>query len=409
MLGEELGLRLDGAMEGRLARCVVDEARAHHLGVRSYGEQLTASPELRQGLVDGITVQETSFFRDPTQLDAFRDHVLGAPGGVAGRATGPLRMWSAGCANGQEPYSLAMLLAESGIHDWRLTATDVSGPALARTRRARYSAREVTGLSPERLRRHFVAVGNEWEVVPALRDRVEVLHHNLVNDRPPFEAGACQVVFCRNVLIYLRPKSAIVLLDWLAQYLDPEGWLFIGYAESLWRISEGFQLVRLGEGFAYRRTERAAPSAPISVKAPRGKTAVRSARPGVAPLAVGGRDSRSRPHSVTAGVARLLAEGEMAMNAGRLSAAVAVFRRCSYLDPSDPVVHLHLALALEEAGDRVAARRAYAVARRTIGHAGGDTVQASLDGYHTGELLRLLDAKLGPPPPPPPPPPPAGG
>jgi chemotaxis protein methyltransferase CheR len=206
---------------------VLQEADEHGPDPAAYVDRLGSDRHLFQSLVDRVTVQESGFFRDPDQLDALQAHVVPALGR-------PVRAWSAGCANGQEAYSLAMTLAESGAAGWEVAATDVSSLAVDRTRRARYSSREVAGLSAARQARHLVAHSGEWEIAPSLRAPVRVLHHNLVTDAPPFAPGECDVVFCRNVLIYIRTEETLAFLDRVARCLAPDGWLFLGYSESLW-------------------------------------------------------------------------------------------------------------------------------------------------------------------------------
>src|SRR6185436_19429569 len=168
LLSRRVGLRLDPAIRGRLEHAVRDQAARHGQDQADYVAQLEADPERLQELLNRVTVQETSFFRDPGQFAAFEAHVVPALRDAGER----VQIWSAGCANGQEPYSLAMTLAESGIADWHVIASDLSTDALSRTRAARYAARELRGLSPERRDRHLARVDDDWQVVPELRNRV---------------------------------------------------------------------------------------------------------------------------------------------------------------------------------------------------------------------------------------------
>ena len=144
LLARRVGLRLDPAIRGRLARAVRDEATRNATDEASYVARLDADPDLLQQLLNRVTVQETSFFHDPGQFDALATQVLPTLRD-AGR---PVRVWSAGSANGQEPYSLAMTLAESGVEDWRVIASDISTDALARTREGRYQERELAAFPP---------------------------------------------------------------------------------------------------------------------------------------------------------------------------------------------------------------------------------------------------------------------
>ena len=130
---------------------------------------------------------------------------------VAGDSRARRPFWSAGCSNGQEPYSLAMVLHESGITDWEVIASDVSTDAMARTQRPLLPRRDGRCQSgaPER---HFAQVGDDWEVLPSLSRRVELVRHSL-RGATAVPTGRCQIVFCRNVLIYVRPEDVLASLS----------------------------------------------------------------------------------------------------------------------------------------------------------------------------------------------------
>ena len=130
LLTDHVGLRVDQANRGRLSRFVVAEAESRGLDVPGYVTSLDTDHSAVQALIELITVQKTDFFRDPMQSEALVD--------LLPRLDSPVTIWSAGCSNGQEPYSLAMVLAESGVANWRVIASDVSIAALERKRRARY-------------------------------------------------------------------------------------------------------------------------------------------------------------------------------------------------------------------------------------------------------------------------------
>src|SRR6185295_17963163 len=118
--------------------------------------------------------------------------------------------------------------------------------------RARYSDREIRGLSPDRRDRYLSRRDDEWVVVDELRDRVAVTRHNLVSDPPPLGRGACSIVFCRNVLIYLHRDEVTRFLERVHGHMASDGFLFLGFSESLWQISERFALQRIGDAFVYR-------------------------------------------------------------------------------------------------------------------------------------------------------------
>jgi chemotaxis protein methyltransferase CheR len=372
LLARRVGLRLDPALRQRLERCVREGAEAHRLTLDQYVATLEANPPLFQDLLNRVTVQETAFFRDAGQFQALATHILP-------RLRAPILLWSAGCANGQEAYSLAITLADSGFQDWRVLATDVSTQALRRASEGRYSQREMTGISANHRERYFQPAGADWTVVPWLKQRVDFQRHNLMTDVPPFEPGTCPVIFCRNVLIYVGPADLLAFLDRLIPWMPPNGYLFLGYSESLWQVTDRFQLVNLGDAFAYQPA-----AAPL-------KTSIsQKSIPQKSPSPLGeGRVEAPDPE-----VATLLAAGEAAAGAGDAPHAVAAFRKAVYLDPDHPLAHFQLGLALEASGDRRAARRAYAAARAAIARCDTARVEAALEGYRLGALEDVLRFKL---------------
>jgi chemotaxis methyl-accepting protein methylase len=401
LLSRRVGLRLDPAVRGRLARAVQDEATRNGQELSTYVARLDGDADALQDLLNRVTVQETSFFRDAGQFDALASTVLPA----LREAGEPVRVWSAASANGQEPYSVAMVLSEANLVDWEVIATDISTSALARTRAARYHERELSGLSPERRRRYLREVGgSEWEVVPALREKVLVSRNNLAADPPPSPPRSCQVVFCRNVLIYFGRTEVVAFLERLSTWLPPGGYLFLGYSESLWQVTDRFVPERIGDAFLYRTRPAPAPAS-AARRAPRPAPVAQAPRPS---RPAGRRATSPAPRPAPGAppqdvelpvqpraVADLLAEGEVALGGGEYAAAVAAFRKVTYLDPDQPVAHLNLALALEASGDEPSARRAYLAARAALDRCDTAEVEAALEGYHLDELSRLLDLKVG--------------
>lgn len=391
VLSRRAGLRLDPAVKGRLSLCVRGEAAAHGLEVTAYVRALETDPGLLQSLLDRVTVQETAFFRSPQQFQALRDDLLP-------ELRGAVTIWSAGCSNGQEPYSLAMTLVESGIRHWRVIASDISNPALERTRQACYTSREVASLTPERRLLHLRPAGDRWRVVEGLRGHVDVVRHNLLTELPPFEPGGCQIAFCRNVLIYAGPREAAAFLHTMSQWLAPGGWLVVGYSESLWQHTEHFQLLRLGEAYLYRRRDPEAPELRAGSRAGAGGPDPLARAGGPRPDRLGrGPSGTQVAHTVPAGrIGDGAASGSAAAMPGGTAVRVVACRQRVYLYPDEPAAHLHLGFALEAAGDAAAAMRAFAAARQALSRCGDSVLEAALEGYHRDELTRLLDEKLKP-------------
>jgi chemotaxis protein methyltransferase CheR len=166
-----------------------------------------------------------------------------------------LRIWSAGSSSGQEIYSVAMLLRESfpRLLSWELylLGTDLSDAALARAIKGCYSQWEVNrGLSPELLAKYFAPVGCEWQLSQAIRQMVSFQFLNLSGPWPamkPFD-----IVFLRNVLIYLSPESRKTIFEKMHRALRPEGYLFLGSAETTLNIDNGYERVPYHDSFYYR-------------------------------------------------------------------------------------------------------------------------------------------------------------
>jgi len=391
LLHLRIGLRPDQTLRGRLRRSIHEEASRHGQDPTSFLERLVSDREALQALLNRVTVQETGFFRHPEQFETLVRDVLPT-------LRPPVRIWSAGCANGQEAYTLAMLLEEADV-DGVVFATDLSTQALQRTQAASYARRELAGVSAERLARHFTAVGNHWEVAKPVRDRVRTLHHNLLDPIPP-EIHACQVVFCRNVLIYLSVDQVGLFLDRVADCLPPTVTLYVGAAETIWQASDRFRAVHLGGSFVYRRaSDRPAPRVLAKPEQPRLPAPVRRATTTAARPTPSEARRRARlatqpeiePEIVDTDELERSAQAAFAQ--GDYERAIVRFRKCAFLRPDDPMAQLHLGLALEATGDEPAARRAFAAARHILVTAGPDPDPAALEGYAATELLRLLDSK----------------
>jgi chemotaxis protein methyltransferase CheR len=181
-------------------------------------------------LLDAVTVQETRLFRAAPQLEAFRALVL--PGLVAAAGARPLLLVSAGCATGEEAWTLAILAARAGAQAWRVLGLDLCRPALAAAQEARYhlgppdALREV----PEADRALLVREAACFSPAPALRPRVGFRRANLLV--PGLRPGEADAILCRNVLIYMTPEARLAVLGGLAAALRPGGALLLGPTDS---------------------------------------------------------------------------------------------------------------------------------------------------------------------------------
>jgi chemotaxis protein methyltransferase CheR len=224
--------------------------------------QKRADSALAREIVEAMTTNESSFFRDLKPFEQFRSIVL--PSLLKARAASrTLRFWSAACAAGQEPYSLAMLLDEERIrlHGWHvsLLATDISGEMVERAKAGNYSQFEVQrGLPLKYLVRHMEPEADRWQIKPALRAMVEFRVANLLDDLSLL--GRFDMILCRNVLLYFDQPTKAALLERLSWQLRPDGFLALGGAETTLGVTDRFEPVPQQRGL-YRLAPQAAAAA----------------------------------------------------------------------------------------------------------------------------------------------------
>lgn len=212
-------------------------------------------------LVNAVTIGETHFFRDEGQFNALALHVL--PGLIQQRqASRTLRIWSAGCASGEEPYSLAMLLREliPDVDEWAITllGTDINTEALERARKATYGEWAFREVRAKQLRpRYFRAQGHRYELAPEVRRMVTFARLNLADDRyPSFETNTTMLdlILCRNVLIYFDEAAARAVIERFYQALLDSSWLVVGHSEPSVFNYRRFQARNFPGTILYQRT-----------------------------------------------------------------------------------------------------------------------------------------------------------
>lgn len=235
-------------VQGRLVR------RLRALGLKDfagYCQLLQNDPDSELGeLASAISTNVTAFFREMHHYDLLVDELLPNWLEQKRRQGDRLRIWSAGCSTGEEPYALAMVLAEaierSGRQvDAKILATDLSPQALETARRGVYALDRLGGVSEERRRRWFLRGEGDYDglasVHPRLRELVSILPLNLLHDWPmqgPFDA-----IFCRNVVIYFDKPTKEKLFSRYARLLPAGGYLFLGHSESMHGLSNEFDLI----------------------------------------------------------------------------------------------------------------------------------------------------------------------
>ena len=207
-----------------------------------------------QKIVEAMTTNETSFFRDRLPFDALRDSIL--PELIRSRASQKrLTIWCGAASTGQEPYSIAMTIRDHfpELAAWKveLVATDLSTEALEKAQSGRFTQLEVgRGLPAELMVRHFERDGSRWKVRPPVRDLVTFRELNLIGQWPPL--GTPDIVFLRNVMIYFDVATKRKILSRIASIMAPDGFLFLGAGETTINVEERFQRVDIDRAGCFR-------------------------------------------------------------------------------------------------------------------------------------------------------------
>jgi chemotaxis protein methyltransferase CheR len=347
-----------------------------------------ASGALLDRLIDEVTTRETTFSRDRGQLDTIRWHDLLRTARAAGSRT--IRVWSAGCASGEEPYTLA-LLADQAFGPMpapvEVLGTDISGAAVAAATAGRYRERAIRALAqPERDRYLVRRADGSYLAGERLRRLVRFRGHNLVRDPiPPAGEAAFDLVVCRNVLIYFERPRATRVIELLGQSLRAGGRLLLGASDALQLTPARTGAVRAGSARDPRPDGPVSPGpvppgpvppGPVpSGRRPRGPEPARPRDEQLtAALDAAGRGDRD---AALAQVATLIAgdpldadahfvSGLVTLEAGEAARAVAALRRALYADPTFALAAFTLGRAYDALGDAAAARRAFERVLRTL-------------------------------------------
>jgi len=235
---------------------------AHEAGVSGVEEyvrtlRMTSHRGEHDRVVEAMTTNETSWFRDITPFRALTGHIL--PALTAERPhLRSLRVWSAACSTGQEPYSIAMALLQAAPTVLvNITATDISQEVLRRGRAGRYSQLEMNhGLPALMLVQHFTRAGIEWELSQEIRSKVTFSQHNLL--KAPPQGGPFDVIFLRNVLIYFDRETRGRVFRRMREVIRPGGFLLLGGAETPLGIDDAWERVHFERGSVYRFDPRRA-------------------------------------------------------------------------------------------------------------------------------------------------------
>ena len=244
---------LESRVVRRMQALDLDSFGAYHYRLRNGpgGEE-----ELAQ-LVDDLTTNETWFFRELDSLRTLIEEILPE---IRRQRPGPLRapvpIWSAGCASGEEPYSIVMLALEAGLEpgrDFRVYASDVSRGMLQRARRGLYRAPSFREADPTLRRKYFLEREGGLQIRDEVKKHVDFIHLNLLDRSRIALLGMLDVVLCRNVIIYFDRDTKQRVIQTFYEKLRPGGHLLLGHSESLLNLSTAFELRHLRRAMIYRR------------------------------------------------------------------------------------------------------------------------------------------------------------
>ncbi|MBN1193260.1 MAG: tetratricopeptide repeat protein [Coriobacteriia bacterium] len=334
-------------------------ARATRLGYATMADYYTALARDHREfneLLNLVTINETSFFRFPGQFDALRARVL--PEVMANKTGGnrALRIWSAGCSTGEEPYSISMTLIDAGVealgYKPQVLGTDVSTKALARAKAGIYGKRAMMNVSEDVVGRYFEPTASgDYRVNERVRGCVDFGYQNLIKEPYPLSLmGSWDVIFCRNVTIYFRLESTRRVVANLYDSLNEGGYLFIGHSETLTSINDDFEAVEVDGVFLYRKPSSRKSFAlgnPLSsARGPRVAKPVPDA--GVAPT---GLTAESARDISAAEVEELLVKARANLREGRPQAVLETVEEVLAADHNNAEAHLLSAYVHADAGD----------------------------------------------------------
>ncbi|HMO59643.1 MAG TPA: CheR family methyltransferase [Roseiflexaceae bacterium] len=368
--------------------------------------------ELRR-LIELVVNHETLFFRNAPHFRALRDVLLteldqARPPGV------PLRIWSAGCATGEEAYSLA-LTARATLGPQRplqIIGSDLSEPALERARHATYRGRTLNNVPPEWLERYFIREGDTYRITNDIRELVRFRWLNLLEPIPADLHGV-DLIFCQNVTIYFHEAARRALMARFHQALAPDGLLFLGFSETLWNVFDGFQSRSVADAYVYVKAV-SLPHAPLSATRKAAASPGRQRRmPAATPPATASppvnHAGLARAHADRGELDQAMAEARQALAVDPLDehatlllgilharhmeweAAITQLERARYLNPNAPLISFHLATTYEQCGRAEQAVREY---RNTLRKLEPHPPETILDGVSVAWLRETCQAAL---------------
>lgn len=349
----------DGKLDSLRISLVTRATRLGYPAFEDYYRLLVKDEREFNELMNLVTINETSFFRFPQQFEALRNHVLPEIMAAKPQSNRNIRIWSAGCSTGEEPYSLGMSCIDAGIQGlgWKpqILGTDVSTKALSAAKKGVYGKRAMLNVPKDVLARHFEPAADLYSVAPHVRGIVDFGYHNLIKEPYPLSLmGNWDIIFCRNVTIYFKLESTKRVVANFFNSLNEGGYLFIGHSETLSSITDAFEAIEVGGVFLHRK-----PRAKRLFAAPKPKVQVPTVRPVAAPSLA--READTGEAAIRLPVAGAVAEPErqadlvsqarQCLEQGRPERVLDLVGRILATDPNDAEAHLLSAYVHADSGD----------------------------------------------------------
>lgn len=254
LIYEESGIIYTSINRSILDSRIKDLIRTKNIPTPSeYYDLVTKSPEEMKMMLDSITTNLTRFFRNQPHFDTLINYII--PHLVESKKTSidkKVRIWSAGCSTGEEPYTIAMILKEKLPfgYDFQVTASDISLKSLLVAQKGFYETSKVQGIPPEYLDKYFIKYDTGYQMKQEIIEKIRFDYHNLKNDSG---ARNLDIVFCRNVLIYFDEQAQLAVINRFWNSMAPKSYLFIGHSESLFGMKTNFEFLKTDWSCLYQK------------------------------------------------------------------------------------------------------------------------------------------------------------
>ena len=254
LIYNESGIHFTSTNRSILESRLREELRKKGLtSVKTYFEQVSKDQEELKSFLDSITTNLTRFFRNQAHFDALEHHVIPELMNIKkASADHTIKIWSAGCSTGEEPYTIAMLLKEILPPTWKyeIVASDISLKCLMTAREGFYADSKVEGIPEAFLKKHFEKVSGGYKIHPDIMSKIRFDYHNLKNDSG---LRNMDIVFCRNVIIYFDEPAQLAVINKFWNSMAAKSFLFIGHSESLFGMDTKFEFLKTQWATLYRK------------------------------------------------------------------------------------------------------------------------------------------------------------